>query len=237
MMKEIPLTAVTDNNLLIRIHPEGVFYAIMDENEQVVLQQMISMPAGKFKDVDFLKHFFDQPELRVHSENISIVFENSNYMLIPNDIFRNEDVKKLYEIEFGKKEKIELKFNLLPQWGAHLVFRTENYLTEFLEKKYPNAEIEHHIFNLLRKKIKKNVSSVYANLRKECVDIIVVKNSKLLIVNSFEAKSEQDIVYFVLNIYEQLELDIETFPLKLFSEKSISSSLLELLKQYIRKVE
>jgi hypothetical protein len=158
-------------------------------------------------------------------------------MLIPNEIFRNEDVKKLYEIEFGKKEKIELKFNLLPQWGAHLVFRTENYLTEFLEKKYPNAEIEHHIFNLLRKKIKKNVSSVYANLRKECVDIIVVKNSKLLIVNSFEAKSEQDIVYFVLNIYEQLELDIETFPLKLFSEKSISSSLLELLKQYIRKVE
>lgn len=236
-MKDNPYPIVTENSLLIQIHPEGIFYAIVDENEQVVLQQTINMPAGKIKDLNFLEHFFGEPELRVLSENVSVVFENSNYKLIPNELFRSEDVALIYKMDIEENKDMLLNYNLLPQWGAHLVYEADSYLNDFLIKKFPEAEFEHHIFKLFRKNIKKNKDSVYVNLRKNAIDIIVVKDNNLLITNSYETKTEQDICYFILNIYEQLELDIDIFPLQLLSEKSITDSLIELIKQYIINVK
>ncbi len=232
-MKENLQPNSIDNNLLIRIHPDGITYAITDENEQVILQQMINVSSQKLKDIQFLEHFFEQPEFRVLSENVSIVFENSHYQLVPNELFRQEDVRDLYELEFGKTEQITLIFNLLPQWGAHLVYSVEESLIDFLEKKYPDAEIEHHIFKLLKKKVSRNETAVYAYVRKETVDILAVKDNTLLLANSFQTKTDEDICYFVLNAYEQLELDMKTVPLKLLSEESVSDKLDDMLKQYI----
>lgn len=236
-MKENLQLYSIDNNLLIRIHPDGITYAITGENEEVILQQMISMHSRKLKDVYFLEHFFEQPELRVLSENVSIVFENSNYQLIPNELFRHDDVKNLYELEFGETKNVDFIYNLLPQWGAHLIYSAESSLIEFLEKKYPEAEIEHHIFKLLRKKVDRNTNRVYANIRKDTVDIIVIKGNELLLVNSFQAMTNEDICYFILNTYEQLGLDMKTIPLKLLSEDAVSEKLVSMLKQYVSKVE
>ena len=69
-MKESSQLQHPDNNLLIRIHSEGISYVITDENDEVVLQQLINVPAGKLNEVQFFEHFFEQPELRVSDENV-----------------------------------------------------------------------------------------------------------------------------------------------------------------------
>ena len=235
-MKENLHPNSSDNNLLIRIHPEGITYAITDENEQVILQQMINMPPGKLKDARFLEHFLEQPELRVLSENVSVVFENSNYQLIPNELFKEDDVSQLFELEFEKNDNVRLIYNLLPRWGAHLIHSVESSVMDLFEKKYPDAEIEHHVSKLLKRKIDRNTDTIYANVRKETVDLFVVKENRLLLTNSFQTNTNEDICYFVLNAYEQLELDTKTIPLKLFSEDAVDKSLVELLEQYITDI-
>lgn len=236
-MIQPPLLHSTDNNLMIRVHPEGISYVITDENDEVVLQQLINVPAGKLKETQFFEHFFEQPELRISDENVSVVFENSRYQLIPNDLFRQDDFRELFEIEFGKDDKTKHLFNLLPQWGIHLVYEVEEPLMDFFDRKYPEAEVEHHLFRLLKEDINKNSNSAFVNLRKEWIDLFVVKDNALLLANPFETKTHEDICYFVLNAYEQLGLDTEMFTLKILSKKGVDKNLVELLKQYILKTE
>lgn len=232
-----PLLHSTDNNLMIRVHPEGISYVITDENDEVVLQQLINVPTGKLKETQFFEHFFEQPELRISDENVSVVFENSRYQLIPNDLFRQDDFRELFEIEFGKDDKTKHLFNLLPQWGIHLVYEVEEPLMDFFDRKYPEAEVEHHLFRLLKEDINKNSNSAFVNLRKEWIDLFVVKDNALLLANPFETKTHEDICYFVLNAYEQLGLDTDMFTLKILSKKAVDKNLVELLKQYILKTE
>lgn len=236
-MIQPPFLHSTDNNLMIRVHPEGISYVITDENDEVVLQQLINVPAGKLKETQFFEHFFEQPELRISDENVSIVFENSRYQLIPNDLFRQDDFRELFEIEFGKNDKTKHLFNLLPQWGIHLVYEVEEPLMDFFDRKYPEAEVEHHLFRLLKEDINRNSNSAFVNLRKEWIDLFVVKDNALLLANPFETKTHEDICYFVLNAYEQLGLDTEMFTLKVLSKKAVDKNLVELLKQYILKTE
>lgn len=222
-----------DNNLLIRIQSEGISYVITDENEAVVLQQLISVPAGKLNETRFFEHYFEQPELRVSDDNVIITFENSHYQLTPNELFRQKDFADMFELEFGKNEHTKLIYNLLPQWGAHLVYEVPELLMNFFEKKYPEAEVEHHVYKLLKSKVRRSSNAVFAYLRKDFVDLIVVKDNVLLLVNAFQAKTNEDICYFVLNAYEQLGLDTEVFALKLLSQKSVDKDLIGLMKQYV----
>lgn len=236
-MKESSQLQHPDNNLLIRIHSEGISYVITDENDEVVLQQLINVPAGKLNEVQFFEHFFEQPELRVSDENVLIVFENSHYKLIPNELFRQSDFNEFFELEFGKNEKTKLLYNLLPQWGAHLVFEVQEPLMNFFDKKYPEAEVDHHLFKLLKQDVKRNSNAAFVYLRKDFVDLIVVNDNSLLLANAFQTKTNEDICYFVLNVYEQLGLDTETFALKILFENSADSGLVALLKQYVMKLE
>ena len=47
-----------------------------------------------------------------------------------------------------------------------------------------------------------------------------------MLANAFQAKTNEDICYFVLNAYEQLGLDTETFALKLLSQNQWIKTLL-----------
>lgn len=226
-----------ENNLLISIRSESILYSVTDENEQVLLRQEINMLPGKMADATVYEHFFNQPELNILSENVLILIENSHFQLIPDELFREENMRELFELEFGKMENSKIKYILLPKWGVHLVYRVPCIMIDFFEGKYPDAIIEHHISGLLKKKINKSDEAVFAYLRKDTVDVLVVKDNLLQLVNSFDVKTTEDCCYFVLNVYEQLQLNTESMTLVLMSENSVNEEIIGLLKKYIVTVK
>ena len=226
-----------ENNLMICIRPDSILYSITDENEQVIVRQEINMLPGKMANAAVYELFFNQPELNILSENVTILIENSYWQLIPNELFREENMNELFDLEFGKSENEKLKFILLPKWGIHLVYRVPSVMIDFFEGKYPEAVIEHHVSQLLKKKIERSENAVYANLRKDSTDILVVKDNTLQLANSFDSKTNEDICYFILNAYEQLQLNTESYTLSVIHEKTVNEELIKLLTDYIVKVK
>ncbi len=225
-----------ENNLEILIKPETITYSIMDENEHVILRQEINILPGKSADIAVYEHFFNQPELRILSENVTIIFANSQYQLVPSELFREADMKDLFEIEHGKLENERLDYLILPKWGAHLVFSVPDKMMHFFDSKFPDAEVEHHVGNLLKRKVEKKATAMWAYVRSEALDLIVVKENVLHLVSSFEVKTNEDICYFVLNAYEQLQLDTDSVALNISSEVAIKEELVELLNSYVNTV-
>ena len=226
-----------ENNLMICIRPDSILYSITDENEQVLVRQEINMLPGKMANRAVYELFFNQPELNILSENVTILIENSDWQLIPNELFREENMNELFDLEFGKSENEKLKFILLPKWGIHLVYRVPSVMIDFFEGKYPEAVVEHHVSRLLKKKIEKSENAVYANLRKDSIDILLVKDNTLQLANSFDSKTNEDICYFILNVYEQFQLNTENFTLNIIHENALDEELIKLLTDYIVKVK
>ena len=229
--------STVENNLMIRIRPDSILYSVTDENEQTLLRQEINMIPGKKANSAVYEHFFNQPELKIQRENVSVVFENNSYQLIPSELFREKDMNLFFETEHGKSEYERLHYLVLPKWGVHFVCRIPDKMTSFFQSKYPEIAIEHHVSNLMKNRIAKNENELTALVRKGMVDILVVKADQLVLVNSFETTTPEDTLYCLLKVYEQLELDVKTYPLCVMFKSAEDEKLMLLLKSYFQNIK
>lgn len=98
-----------------------------------------------------------------------------------------------------------------------------------------------HTATILVKKIletSKNVAEpqIFAHIQEKQFQIIVVKNQKLLLYNSFEYHKSEDFVYHLLFTTEQLKLNPESVIVKLLGKITKNNELFEIAYKYIRNV-
>ena len=85
--------------------------------------------------------------------------------------------------------------------------------------------------------IANKTTSVFANFTSKQLDLLVYKDGKLYLANSFEYHTPEDIVYYTLFIYEQLNLDPETIPIYLSGSIDKTNPTYLALYTYIRHVD
>ncbi len=222
-----------EKNLDILILPDSIHYSISNENEQIYLRQEINLLRGRSGEGGIYEQFFNQPEMDFLSDNVRIVFENSHYQLIPSAFFREENLKLTWETEHGKLNREILNYMVLPKWGLHFIYKVPERMYRFFQNKYPYAHFDHTVATFLKRKTNKQNAAVSCYIRKNEMDFIVIKDQKLQQVSSLEINSDEDALYFILNIYEQLELDVNEFPLHIRFKDETNNNLLNLLENYI----
>jgi hypothetical protein len=67
-------------------------------------------------------------------------------------------------------------------------------------------------------------------------EIVVVQNQQLLLFNTFDYKTPEDFIYYILFAAEQLQLNPEHFQLELLGKIAENDSLYNIAYQYIRNV-
>jgi len=67
-------------------------------------------------------------------------------------------------------------------------------------------------------------------------EIVVVENKKLILYNSFEYQTKEDLVYYILFVAEQLKQNPEDFDLELYGEIEPYSEIYALIYKYVRNV-
>lgn len=226
----------TENKMDVFVSKDGIYYVISDDNKDVTVREELKLPIHSKTDLRLIEEFFETSGVEVESENVSIHVENSVYQLIPSELYRESDMPLLFNLVFGKSEDV-FQTTVIPRWSLHLVYRVSETLTSFFNNLFPEAEVQHFIFSLLKTFIHRNEDAVYVNFRNEIVDIALVKDNKLQLFNSFESKTPDDACYHTLNVYEQFQLSVESFKLKIKKNQSINNREMDLLKQYLSLVE
>lgn len=80
-------------------------------------------------------------------------------------------------------------------------------------------------------------TGVFANFTSTQLDLLVFQNGKLHLANSFEYQTAEDVSYYALFVYEQLNLDTEEIPVYLSGAISITTSAYAALYTYIRYID
>ena len=90
---------------------------------------------------------------------------------------------------------------------------------------------------LLQKKHENDTTEVYLHVNSNTIEIAVLDKKQLQLFNVFEYHSKEDFIYYVLFVFEQLNLDVETTLVYLSGLVNKNDELYTLLYTYIRHVE
>ena len=155
------------------------------------------------------------------------------YTLVPSGLYKAEDASEILALHFGGSGKNSSQ--AVRCIDAHLLFRMPDDISEQLNK-LPASQLAHPLAAVLeafflQHKNREGVQ-VLLNRTSGFADIVVKRDRKLLLANTFSSPAPADVLYHVLNVYEQLRLNPEQDPLVLAGEITKEGALYRLLREY-----
>ncbi|MEI7830774.1 MAG: DUF3822 family protein [Prolixibacteraceae bacterium] len=230
-------------HLSIQISLDGFSFAILD------------IPKGKYTVLKSTNFFLKRPRLllskvqevmdedehlKLKYKTIEIIYSSENFTLVPQAFFQQGAAEKF----FGFNHEIErgnvVDKTLLPKAEALCIYNIPENLKEFLVLKYPKAIIRHNLFPLIERYLKENKNfpdrkQVHINFFRSYFELSVVSGTKLQLCNQFHYTTESDVTYYVLYVFEQLKLPVDTTELIFHGCLPPTSSIYQTFKKYIRK--
>jgi hypothetical protein len=238
------LKTIKENKLSIQFNLDGFSFSIYNtpskkevyfreyvfENSQNSPENLLLKIETIFKTDAYLQNDFIAVTV-IHQNNLSTV--------VPNRFF---DKKKLaFYLNFNIKTLATdfITFDDLGTLNAKNVYVPYVNINNYLFQNFGEFEYKHHSTVLIEKLLKNNTTkekTMFVNVSKTSLDIVVLENEKLLLSNAFSYNSKEDFIYYVLFVAEQLNLDVQEFPLFLMGEINLKSKTYKITYKYIKNV-
>jgi hypothetical protein len=193
-----------------------VFFDLFDYNEQE-FNRLISSEA--FFSFTYHKNVF--------------LINSSYYTLVSASFYDEEKLEQLlsFNVQLPSGNLI-FKSEFIPKFDLYLVYAYPKTLENSLKKNFINFEVKFYLSQFL------NTLSdgFYCHVGEENIMLIYVSENRLNFLNSFTYQAPEDVVYNILNVYQQLGLLSDKEAINLFGKVPIESALYELIYKYINEV-
>jgi hypothetical protein len=171
----------------------------------------------------------------------SLIFTTRKFTLVPTPIFNKEYLKKYFSFNHNLEESERIYFNHLRNADAYVIFTIPGNLSDIFNYHFPKIKIYHQSTPFIESILRNHINSqdkhtMFLNAGEDLFDIAVVHLKNLKLYNCFFYKNENDLIYFVLYVYEYLKLDAEKTVLVISGSLLKSSKHYEILKKYIRNL-
>ncbi|WP_293871689.1 DUF3822 family protein [Flavobacterium sp.] len=230
--------------LAIQVSLDGLSFAIFDTLMDKPLQlQKISIGkvsvTSKIEDL-FTDAFQNYPELKADYDEVVIIHNNNFSTFVPTALF-DEDYLGSY-LQFNTKvfETDFFTFDVLENYEMNNVYipyvNINNYFIDqfgSFDYKHANSILVHKLLDLSKNK---QELQLFAHISDAHFEIVVIQNQKLELYNSFEYKTPEDFIYYLLFTAEQLQLNPENVKVALLGKIDIESELYKMAYKYIRNV-
>ncbi|MEI6555260.1 MAG: DUF3822 family protein [Paludibacter sp.] len=219
------------NILILQIDSDGLSLSVYDKPGHLFTSKRIDMEVYKLEIPDLLAILKEETDFK--TEIVEIIVESYQYSFIPVDIFKIEEATDFLLFEHKPKPTDSILYNKIPEFGIVNVFAIPGAVLEVVNQLFPKSAIEHHISRFITENISlRNENCVYCRAGKTRFDAVVIKNGNIALINSFEYKTPEDFLYFVLNIYDKLSMNQQKHPVYL--QNTIKNPDIELLlKTYL----
>jgi hypothetical protein len=176
----------------------------------------------------------------VSFDKVSVQLSHSNYTFAPSALFHKEEAEKYFYLNHLKKLNQRIENETIRNFDIVNIFSVDEQVRSSLQNAFGDVAIHHHITSLLYairlQSGKENVRLVHLNFRAAWVDVIVTEEKKVILANSFNYKSAEDALYFILTVYEQLGMNPKAVEAVVMGETEKESAIVQLMKRYISNV-
>ncbi len=230
-------------SLSIRIYSGGFSFCIFKEEKCLVISEPSNYKLYYNTDlISTFKKFTNKNELlNYRYRQVKIIWETKDYTTVPNEFFSEEFAGYSYQLCCGNISGMQILWDKLRYFNAHIVYGIPKAFYLCLKELYPSSFIYNgntfFFDDAIWKSIHNNSWSVFAYLSDNSCSIIVPNVENKHFITHFEYKEATDLVYFILNVYKNRQLNREHTKLILNGNISKSDSAKKLLEKYIAHVE
>ena len=231
-------TATYELNVLIG--HDSLYFMVLDAQLNVLALKPFHsdyMPdkstASLLKDV-----FFEDVSLKSSYRITKIAYMTPHFTFVPQKFYTDAHKDVYLDQQAPRSEQnVVLADGLkdLPFKNVHLI---DKQLLMTIQAIFPQAHTFHFMSPLILgcQKIAewRTGHQVFANVRDSHVHILFFDGKDLMFANSFGYKSAKDVLYFILNVYEQFKLNPENIPLSLSGSLTEDSDIFKYIYKYIR---
>ena len=198
--------------LSIQVNLNGLSFCIYSpvQNKYIALVHK-NIKQLEFNDyLNFIEKEISENEFLQNSfKSVRLIWVSNKNILIPEHLFSKENIKSHFEFVQKIDEYDELHYrniNIINTVSIFTIpYQVANiFANEFKNIKFYNQQdpFLNHIYNKYT-----GLGKLFVNVNKEFIDVAVIENGSLLLYNNFLYKSEMDIVYFVMNVYNKYQND------------------------------
>jgi hypothetical protein len=222
--------------LSIRYSSDGFSFSVLDENSRLLSSGNVVCDAAKMSEIEIVDSLAKIEEFYTLYKKISLIAESDEFTVLPKVFAGDDKIRVFFEMQHSDiDDETELLRNELPAWNAVLIFAVPKNIFSVLKKTIPEVEIEHHLTAFINDFVPiTSDTMVYVLVRKCRTDFVALKNGRLVLLNSYEYKIKEDILYNLLNVYNNLQLDLENHQTVLYVEKT-DADFAQLISEYIKR--
>jgi hypothetical protein len=208
---------------------------IIDQNytyysEEIEIEKILTELKIKLKEFDL-----------INVGKVTLILNNKLSVLVPNDFFQEENCLDYLKFNSRLIKNDTASSDYIEELKTHNVYIAYGNITNYLIEKFGSFEYFHYNTVLL-KKIHHELFTdkkiiIYVNINKSYLNIIVFKGRELNYSNSFNYKSKDDILYFLLFVMEQNKLVNNKTKIKLIGEKEDTNHHYTYLSKFVKNIE
>lgn len=236
-------THTTAKKLSVQFSLNGLSFLSLNDNKEVSLFVQKSLENKTTPEALLLlfKEALLENQLSLSKfEQAELHYASNLYTIVPQSLFDE------------KRSSDYLKFNskiLATDYIAHdiiealemvVVYIPFVNINNFFFDVVGSFSYYHHITKLLEKSaelyLAKSEETIIVNVRDNQFDLIIFKNQKLQICNSYSFTTNEDFIYYILFTFEQLKIDPAKTSIRVIGHQFKKSELFTISEKYIKEV-
>lgn len=234
--------ATLSYELNVLVGSDSIYYVVNDAQLNVLALKSFHFDQGSNASIaaGLKSAFFDDPLLKETYRSSKIVFTTPHFTLIPTKFYDENQHAAYFE---NLSELIgfdQIVVDPIKNIDTQNIYLVDSQLVAVAKAILPTAH-HHHIFTSLILGFQKIAEhrgghQVFANIRDGFLQILFFDGRDLIFANSFAFRTPQDVIYFLLNTYEQFKLNPDAIPLSISGSLTEHSDIFKYIYRYIRNV-
>ena len=244
--------AITNNSsnklnnleLSIQLSLSGLSFCILnkDSNTIIEVKELRSEKRlNPFEVLDELKVLFENESTLNNSfTNVTIVHNNDLSTLVPEALFNKNHVADYLKFNSKILKSDFIAYDSILENSSVNVYVPYININNYIYDKFGTFIFKHIssvlIESILRIEKASTTPKVYIHVSLNHFEIIIIKEGKLELYNTFVYNSKEDFIYYILFTAEQLNLNPETLNLVFIGDITEDDEIYNIAYKYIRNI-
>lgn len=220
-------------SLFVKLSPRAIQFCIHDPERDAIVV------VGQYKLTDQISDVLDADDglLRNEFRKGTIAVHGFQSMLIPESLA--ESAPACLSSNFGVEIETATTFAVPELEALVATAQPQSQLDPWLEL-FPYLKGENSValnLELMRRKHKFSKShAVYVDVSDDTTDVYVWNGPTLQLYNAYQTESNNDVLYHVVNVIQQLDVDLESTNINFSGQLTHADDLDNLLRKYLPKM-
>ena len=230
--------------LSIQVSLNGLSFCIVDTIANTIKEfkrRSFGKELSPYELQKELKQLFRESNIEGYSfSEVVVIHKNNLFSLVPKPLFDTAELANYLKFNVKILANDLVEYDEIDSYDLVNVYVPFVNINNYIYDLFGEFEFMHHgtvmVQSLLNSYSNGNETICYVHVSDNQMDITVLAQKQLLLFNSFQYKTKEDFIYYLLFTLEQLKLDTETVKIRLFGEVDMRDELYNIAYEYIQHI-